>query len=158
MSEVRYPFDRLESLIVVELDAELNSVGQPASRTRRVAEQLGVHHRQIYRWRQTGVTADQADALAVRAHMHPLEVWPELDDLAKVDCQARGCDQRFVPYRRNQKWCSPRCSKRERVRRRYHRDAAFAAAENARCRAYYAACAEAERKKARARYWQKVAA
>lgn len=126
MSEIRYPFDRLEALVVVDLDLELNDIGQYASRTRRVAELLGVHGRQIYRWRQIGVTAAQADVLAVRAHRHPLEVWPELvPEVATVGCA--DCSATFIPSRRDARFCSRPCYRRwwanERVRRRALRSA-----------------------------------
>lgn len=41
----------------------------------RVALRLGVQRRQVYRWRQTGVSWAQADELAVRAGYHPREIW-----------------------------------------------------------------------------------
>lgn len=40
-----------------------------------VAARLGVHHRQLYRWRHQGLTWAQADILAVRAGVHPSQVW-----------------------------------------------------------------------------------
>lgn len=135
----RYPFGPLEALVLVELGPQLNSIGQPASPSRLVAELLGVDRRQVYRWRQIGVTVDQADVLAVRAHRHPFEVWPELADHDARPCTARGCRTRFVPVSRlDQKWCSTRCRKREWARLAYQRNAAFAAAERARANAYYA--------------------
>lgn len=41
------------------------------------AADLGLHPRQIYRWRQSGLTERQADELAVRCGFHPAEVWPD---------------------------------------------------------------------------------
>ena len=38
---------------------------------------LGIQYRQLCRLRHTGLTADQADDLAVAAGYHPSEVWPE---------------------------------------------------------------------------------
>ena len=43
----------------------------------RLAMKLVVHPRQVYRWRKYGLTAEQADELAVRCGLHPAEVWPD---------------------------------------------------------------------------------
>lgn len=39
------------------------------------AQLLGVNRRQVYRWRETGVSWAQADELAIRAGLHPSSVW-----------------------------------------------------------------------------------
>lgn len=36
----------------------------------------GVHRRQVYRWLDHGLTLAQADTLACRFGLHPVEVWP----------------------------------------------------------------------------------
>lgn len=41
------------------------------------SQMLGVHRRQLYRLRDYGLTLDQADTLAFRLGLHPVEVWPE---------------------------------------------------------------------------------
>ena len=41
----------------------------------RMAEVLGVDRRQIQRWHHTGLSFTQADRYAVRAGVHPVEVW-----------------------------------------------------------------------------------
>jgi hypothetical protein len=41
-----------------------------------LARVLGVDRRYVYRFRQSGLHADQADELAVRAGFHPAELWP----------------------------------------------------------------------------------
>ena len=41
----------------------------------QTARVLGVHRRQVYRWRASGVTWAQADELAVRIGLHPSAVW-----------------------------------------------------------------------------------
>lgn len=139
MTAARYPFGLLEALIVVDLDVQLNSIGQHAGTPRLVAEVLGVDRRQVYRWRKVGVTAEQADVLAVRARRHPLEVWPELADIDTRPCEARGCTERFLPlHRPDQRWCSTRCRKREWARAKYATVAEFAEAERRRVNAYYA--------------------
>lgn len=37
-----------------------------------------VHPRQLYRWREKGLTVDQADELAVLVGVHPSEVWGDV--------------------------------------------------------------------------------
>jgi lambda repressor-like predicted transcriptional regulator len=63
----RYPFD------------DLRDVVDPAhERTNlEVAEALGLHPRQLERYRRQGVTDCAADRLAVRAGTHPAVIWPE---------------------------------------------------------------------------------
>lgn len=51
------------------------TVGAP--NTCRLAMVLGVHPRQVYRWRSYGVTEVQADELAIAVGVHPAEVWPD---------------------------------------------------------------------------------
>lgn len=36
---------------------------------------LGVHSRQVYRWRAGGLSWQKADELAVRIGLHPFDVW-----------------------------------------------------------------------------------
>jgi hypothetical protein len=60
--EARLPFGPLEQLV---------SGGCGLA----TARELGVHPRQVYRWRRYGVTWAQADELATRAGWHPAEVW-----------------------------------------------------------------------------------
>jgi hypothetical protein len=40
------------------------------------ARRAGVHNRQVHRWRSEGLTLAQADTLACRLGLHPVEVWP----------------------------------------------------------------------------------
>lgn len=42
-----------------------------------IALRLGVDRRQVYRWRESGVTVTQADELAVRLGCHPTELWAD---------------------------------------------------------------------------------
>lgn len=58
----RFPFDDLERAL------------QPTTVT-ALADRFGVHPRQVYRWRQTGLSAYRADELAIRGGLHPAEVW-----------------------------------------------------------------------------------
>jgi hypothetical protein len=41
-----------------------------------LARLLGVHHKQLLRWRVSGLTTGQADALAGRLRLHPSWIWP----------------------------------------------------------------------------------
>lgn len=59
----RFSFADLERMLVVESDVEL-------------LRRLGLcGNVQLYRWRRTGLTVEQADVLAIRAGFHPAEVW-----------------------------------------------------------------------------------
>lgn len=108
---MRYPFEPLESF-----------VGAPSVLT--FAERLGIDPRQVYRWRERGVTAEQADALAVRAGAISYEIWPQiLDDTVAAleqECAAAGCDARWLRADgrggANRKFCSGRCCSRESMR------------------------------------------
>lgn len=58
---------------------------QGGSSVKRLALLMGTNERQVHRWRHHGVTWAQADLLAVRAGLHPAELWPQwfdpVDDL-----------------------------------------------------------------------------
>jgi hypothetical protein len=83
---------------------------------RAAAQGLGVHVRQLYRWRTYGVTADQADDLASSIGAHPSELWPEWWDLEPLRCE---CGELFsIGEARPRKYCSKRCSDRAHRRRR----------------------------------------
>lgn len=158
----RYAFAPLEALVLVDVGPRLNDLGQHASRTRLVAEVLGVDRRQVIRWRASGVTADQADRLAVAAHRHAFEVWPELADVAARVCARQSCTVQFVPGLPHQKYCCDRCRKGEQRRRnmlrRYRTDPEFAEKKRERRRVYYAECGEYERARERQRYAQRTEA
>lgn len=51
---------------------------------RTQADMLGVHQRQVSRWRSYGLSDDQADRCALAAGLHPREVWPGWDDVAET--------------------------------------------------------------------------
>lgn len=42
------------------------------------AKVLGVDPKQLHRWRAYNLSIDQADELACRLHLHPIEVWPDI--------------------------------------------------------------------------------
>lgn len=72
-TDERYPLADLEQLV-------------DADSTLTLARRLGVHVRQLYRWRHRGLTAERADVLAVRIGLHPALVWPTwVDDNHQED-------------------------------------------------------------------------
>lgn len=95
-------------------------------------------------YRDQGVTARVADRLATKAGFHPSLVWPSWfeDEAAalSVECADERCDRRFVPAKRSQRYCSPRCRERrkarEKARRRYQNDPVYREAQLARVAAY----------------------
>lgn len=123
----RYPFAPLETL-----------VGAPSAK--QLADALGVHPRQVYRWRSTGVTADQADLLAVRLHSHPFEVWPEMADELLASAEQRALEMKRARDRRyrRRKRQDPNEREREREYLRDYRAEARGAAK-AYARRYYRA-------------------
>lgn len=92
----KLPLGPLEEI----LERSLDDIAAPGWQTRRAcstvrhAELLGVHQRQLYRWRHQGLTWAQADLLAVRIGFHPGDVWGrdwwalegEQDDERDDDC------------------------------------------------------------------------
>lgn len=48
----------------------------------QVAQVVGVHRMQSYRWERFGLTIDAADDAANRLGMHPSELWPEWWEVA----------------------------------------------------------------------------
>ena len=128
-----YPFSAL-------LDRLGNPTVGPGSRT------LGISGESFKRYQANGLTAEQADRLAVRAGFHPLEVWPdwELDEFAG---------------RHGRKWtysCGCRCdacveANRTSGRNHYEKNRE---ARREQMRAYYEAASEYERKRRRERYWK----
>jgi hypothetical protein len=42
-----------------------------------LAERVGVHHRQVLRWRDQGLNVYAADRVAVAMGLHPLLLWPD---------------------------------------------------------------------------------
>ena len=43
--------------------------------TQVIAARLGVSTRTVWRWRASGLTADQADRAAIAAGWHPVSIW-----------------------------------------------------------------------------------
>jgi plasmid maintenance system antidote protein VapI len=73
VSAARLPFEPIEQLLA-RFDLEREPVGHNA---KALARLLGVHSRQVYRWRHEGVTHAHADRLLTRVGHHPAEVYPD---------------------------------------------------------------------------------
>jgi hypothetical protein len=148
MSEHRYPFEPLA--------AAMRLSGHQASKT------LGLSGRTQQSYRRDGMSERVADRLAVKAGLHPFEVWPEMVghqiEAASVVCADESCGGPFVPERSNQRYCSPACRKRASDRRTYRSDPARRAKKRAGRRAYYAENAEYERSRERRRYRARIEA
>lgn len=109
-----------------------------------------------------GVTEAMAERLALEVGRHPFEIWPEMveDRLETRDCDR--CGTAFVPVRRKQRWCSPKCrlynAQKEHQRRKWAADPEWAEAQRERARRYRAETAEYQRAQARLRYQRRKAA
>lgn len=127
MSDRRYPFAPLETRARITV-ARRDDV--PVAGVPRIAALLDVAPRQIHRWRQTGITIDQAEQLCGRLRCLPYELWPEMLDEAiaglehaEQECAAVDCTERFLPPARggSKRWpprfCSDTCRSREKMRR-----------------------------------------
>lgn len=87
-----------------------------------------------WRSRNDGLGDGQAERVATRAGLHPFEIWPELADdriaALEVECEADGCDERFMPSitrgPNQRRFCSRRCGQRM-ARRRRRRSPAYRA-------------------------------
>ena len=103
-------------------------------------------------YRDLGVSERVADRLAVLHGYHPAVVWPEwLTDSINQASARCSCGDLFVPARASQRFCSPRCRTREKMRR-YRRDPDVQARNRARVSAHYAATADYQRAARRQRY------
>lgn len=135
---MRYPFEPLEQFV-------------NAPNMVLFADCIGIDTRQVYRWRESGITVAQADALAVRAGALPYEIWPEMLDQAIADlersCAAVGCEQTFVPLP-NQRFCSASCRLRMKMRR-YRSDPVNAERHRQERRRYYHEWESAEARRGR---------
>ena len=60
----RFPFEPL-----------LAAVGRP--NLKQLARVCGAHPRQVYRWRESGLSDFHADHAAIALGLHPKTVWPE---------------------------------------------------------------------------------
>lgn len=120
---VRYPWEPLEVLLDRQLGQVRHANGQIVGPNDvRRAEVLGCHPTAIRKWRRQGLTLERAESTAGAIGYVPYEIWPELlDDLIasqERECAAEDCEQRFLPYRPQNIYCSRRCKARV-ERRRY---------------------------------------
>lgn len=88
-SERRYEFAAVEEYAGRILEPEWTD-SRGIVRTvglKTVCRVLGIPERQAYRWRQQGLTVDQADELACRLGVHPNRLWPSWfdDGLSPMD-------------------------------------------------------------------------
>lgn len=114
---IRYPFSDL---------ARAMHLTEPAA-----ARELGLSGSTEQQYRRDGLSEKVADRLAVRAGLHPMNVWPAwLEDAARAE------RERVAAYERE----------------RYRRDARVREVRRASRRAYYAANADYERERERRRY------
>ena len=58
------------------------------------AARLGVHPQQIYRWLRSGLTANQADVMAILLGHHPCVLWPDWFSHAPGEEEVAKADQR----------------------------------------------------------------
>jgi hypothetical protein len=143
MVEHRYPFAAL---------AEAMGLSDAAA-----ARALGLSGSTAKEYRSLGVSDVVADRLAVRAGMHPGYVWSDFFAHARQHgrCCAE-CGESFEPYRPHARYCCTACGRRANdrnyKRRRYARDAAWAAQERERAKDYYEACGDYLRAAQRRRY------
>lgn len=129
-----------------------------------LAALFGVSVRSILSWRDRGMSDMQADRYANRLNLHPVEVWPDFDELSddEVDdlesmpelprCAEPGCNNPVIPSKNhpNKRYCSKTCRVRAKDRRR-RQNPEIRERKNARHRAYYIECRDALLAKQRAR-------
>jgi hypothetical protein len=81
----RLAFDPLERTLAAFLGHIEAATARTGPNLKRIAFALGVHPKQLYRWRESGLTWVQADKLAIRAGYHPAEIWSEWWSLIEED-------------------------------------------------------------------------
>lgn len=108
---------------------------------------LGVSGTTQKEYRARGVTELVADRLAVRAGLHPCEVWP---DFGLQPCEE--CGELFAATRPGHRFCGASCRDRRSARQRYASRPETREAVLARRRRYYAENAAYERARERRRY------
>ncbi|HEU5085704.1 MAG TPA: hypothetical protein VFU14_20350 [Acidimicrobiales bacterium] len=91
-----------------------------------LARMVGLSGSSLVAARERGLIESAAERYAVRAGLHPFNVWPEMADAAVADAAVacRGCGEPFVPVRRSHVFCDPACGRRfhAEVRRARSRD------------------------------------
>lgn len=135
----RYP---LEALVVASGLSE-----------HQLSVKVGLKGTTLRNARTDGLIERAADRYAVRAGLHPFEVWPEmaehqLEDTS-TECAAPDCARRFIPTRSGHRFCSRRCGDRTTARIRYRADSELAERKRAARRRYYAEAGDYERARQR---------
>jgi ribosomal protein S27AE len=99
----------------------------------RACKRLGIRGSTVVEYRDRGMSDYVAERLALKAGLHPYEVWPEMAD-ARVQELERSCEEcgaSFVPTRAGHRYCSTRCGQRvwnrAYQRRRYWSDPEYRA-------------------------------
>jgi len=117
------------------------------------ARALGLSGSSYKQYRSAGVSELVGDRLAVRAGLHPYEVWPEMVDAAITrECAAPDCGQRF-PLDGKRRYCTTRCRRRHSMQKLRATPEGAEAARLA-ARRYYAECGDYVRAERRRRYWK----
>lgn len=71
-------------------------------------------------YRSRGLSERVADRLAVKAGLHPFEVWPDM--IAEANAECAECGASFVPTRKGHVYCGGNCSRRRLARIKYQSD------------------------------------
>lgn len=131
-------------------------VGRGMSRT-AAARLLGMSGSSLQDATRLGLLVKAADRCAMKAGLHPVEVWPSwMDDVLEDhgrDCAE--CGDRFLPQRKDSRFCGRVCADRFHNRvcsANYRSTPAGRAAKRAASQRYYAECAEYVRAARRRRY------
>jgi endogenous inhibitor of DNA gyrase (YacG/DUF329 family) len=93
------------------LDALLSAMGMTLSAAQPI---LGLNGPDWRRYSDEGMTREVADRKAVKAGLHPYEVWPEMadHDLEDVSRPCADCGKSFIVNRDWQRFCSTECRQR----------------------------------------------
>lgn len=139
------------------LDALVSASGMSEA---ALARKVGMDRTTLRRAREHGLVETAADRFAIRAGFVPWLVWTDwLEELAQP-CADVSCERPFVPARRNQIYCSPKCARRvtsrNYARRKYQNDPEHRQRKLERTRAYRDESREARLAKQR-RYYRENA-
>jgi hypothetical protein len=112
-----------------------------AASHREFAKACGLSGSSLVLARCHGLGREQAEAYAIRANLHPYEVWPEMADHDAGMGRCLNCDKPFFPASGGgdrRRYCSDNCAHAHRRRVRYVKDPAYRERRKAEARAYYA--------------------
>jgi hypothetical protein len=106
-----------------------------------IAATLGIGRDRVEKWRQGAqVLAADAERLASALGLLDFEVWPQI--LAELERECAGCGGRFVPTRKDHRFCKPNCRQKTpefkaAKRARYASDDAYREHRKAKAKASY---------------------